>query len=192
MSSEENIDNLRMEKQNAFDSLYEKYKLSSFYHSFNNLGNQNHLLNLQEKNMVSNKTKLKNIQSDIDTLEKQVLLSNNEFFLRENQIKILKVVFYFLLLTLGNIILHKTDIIPTNILYILQILLTIIFGIILVVQAKWNRIRNINDFRIFNWDISSETTPGSEEETIIKCRPKTETKSETISENSKTKINIII
>lgn len=186
MNSEEIVNNLRMEKQNAFDSLYEKYKLSSFYHSFQNLGNHDKMLNLQQNLTLVNNQKIRNIQSDLDTLEKQLLLSNNEFFLRNNQIRILKVVFYFLLLTLGNIVLHKSELIPTKVLYIIQLVLTIVFAIILIVQIKWNNLRDKNDFRRFNWEIPSETSS----ETLPEeknCIPNSES-----TLKSKTKLNIII
>jgi hypothetical protein len=191
---QDKIDSLRMEKQNAFDSLYDKYKTHSFYHSFHEYGNKGNdkLLNYQEKQLNSNKMKLRNLDSDINTLTKQTKISKNEFLYRNNQIKILKTVFYFLLLTLGNIILHKMNIIPTKILYLIQLILTLIFGIILLTQSYWNNKRMVNDFNVFNWDInissSEEILP---EEEIKKCTP--ETKSEVItSETNKTKINIYI
>lgn len=195
---QEKVDELRNEKQKAFDQLYDSYKNHSFYHSFHQYGNNgtNKLLNLQNSQLRSNDRKLQNISGDIDTLRQQTLLSNNEFYLRNNQIKILKSVFYFLLLTLGNIILHKLQIIPTPILYIVQLGLTVVFAIIMVNQAMWNSKRMTNNFNTFNWQISSETGSESEEtkpEEVLKCRPRPTTETKLVSsEINKTKINIIV
>lgn len=197
--NQDKIDQLRMEKQNAFDTLFDKYKTHSFYHSFHQYGNKGNekLLDLQTNQLKSNTLKLKNLNSDINTLTKQTLISNNEFYYRNNQIKILKTVFYFLLLTLGNIILHKMEFIPTNVLYFLQLIITIIFAIILISQSYWNNKRSLNDFNVFNWEITSEISAEKSEEAeeeVKKCIPKTEESrtEEPISETNKTKINIYI
>jgi hypothetical protein len=189
--SQEGIDNIRLEKQQAFDKLYDQYRNQSFYHSFHEYGNSNNGLKLQENQLKKDRNKLVNIQSDLDTLRQQLLLSNNEYYLRSNQIQILKTVFIFLVLTLGNIIIHKSNFITTFNLYIIQLVLTIIFGIILLNQALWNKKRMTNDFRVFNWDISSETSSEEikPEEEVLKCIPKP---SKVQGETNKTKINIII
>lgn len=191
--NQESVDSLRLEKQRAFDKLYDQYKQQSFYHSFHQYGNTSNNLKQQENQLKRENSKLINIQGDLDTLRQQLLLSNNEFYLRNNQIKILKTVFIFLVLTIGNIIIHKSNIITTFNLYIIQLILTIIFAIILINQALWNNKRMTNDFRIFSWDTTSETSSEEEikpEEEVLKCIPKPQTKIS--SETNKTKINIYI
>lgn len=191
--NQESVDSLRLEKQRAFDKLYDQYKQQSFYHSFHQYGNTSNNLKQQENQLKRENSKLINIQGDLDTLRQQLLLSNNEFYLRNNQIKILKTVFIFLVLTIGNIIIHKSNIITTFNLYIIQLILTIIFAIILINQALWNNKRMTNDFRIFSWDTTSETSSEEEikpEEEVLKCIPKPKTKIS--SETNKTKINIYI
>jgi len=148
------LDELKKEKREALDEKDEEYT-----HNSNHLGslyNDSYktdvILNKQHKEMSYNDKKLKNLESDIDILERQLEISLNETLRRNNKIFILKSFFVFLLVALAPLVLYKNNHIRKKTLVLSMSVLLLVL-VIVVLSSYWiNRNRINRDYEVKTWD----------------------------------------
>ena len=173
----QSINDNHIENENIMNNFSESVKKNEdLIHALQNEYKSDVILNKQKKETVFNKKKLSNISNDIDTVKRQVEISENETLRKNNFIFQLKIIFIFLILSVIPAYLMKNNkLTQTQGLTVLGSMCVILL-FILFKNFLNHRFNNPNDFNIQLWnnpdieDIVSRQTQGLTQSQLLQSK----------------------
>jgi hypothetical protein len=164
------IEELKSDKQRALEALSMDYNdvTNNYNFAIKDKLKSEMLLTVQQQSFDKERDKLDNLTSDLVTLEKQIQLSENEFKKRSEQVFLLKTIFVFLSLTIGNLIGLRSNFYPNIVGYTIQIVLVIFMGLLIYNSIYWDNKRSSTQFNVFNWQSPTQQEETPSEEQLLK------------------------